>query len=255
MLKIGILDLGVERKELSKDTLRGKWHIITLQETIEYLEHDFLTSRFHETHYGGCAVLFNKDTFFSDIKVSSICLHDTRACEQDKITEGEPGWVVQLAVSRAAFCRQPRSGPKSFTVMSLHINNNYAKKRGIGKKLLLTIRAIMQEEHVDLVACDFNGAAWRQSNCSTPQPTSIFEEALADTDFPMPPGPTPLWGLGAVPGEWTDVCGFVKHPNSCDVWKIRLHGAFTLPREIMGLRQRDQSCHHEVWLHLDLVSN
>ena len=133
----------------------GKRHIITLQEAIEYLEHDFLTNRFHVTHYGGCAVLFNRDIFFSDIKVSSICLHDIRACEQDKIKEGEYGWVIQGVVSRAAFRRQPRSGRKSFTVMSLHINNNYAKKRGIEKKLLLTIRAIMLEEHVDLVAGDF----------------------------------------------------------------------------------------------------
>ena len=83
---------------------------------------------------------------------------------------------------------------KSFTVMSLHINNNYAKKRGIGKKLLLTIRAVMLEEHVDLVTGDFKGAAWRQSNSNNPQPTSIIEEAFADTDFPMPPCPTPLCG-------------------------------------------------------------
>ena len=102
--------------------------------------------------------------------------------------------------------------------MSLHINNNYAKKRGIGKKLLLTIRAVMLEEHVDLVTGDFKGAAWRQSNSNNPQPTSI----IADTDFPMPPGPTPLCVPGAVPGEWTDVCGFVNHPNSDDTWRIRL---------------------------------
>ena len=41
--------------------------------------------------------------------------------------------------------------------MSLHINNNHAKKRDIGKKLLLTFCAVMLEEHVDLVAGDFNG--------------------------------------------------------------------------------------------------
>ena len=71
----------------------------------------------------------------------------------------------------------------------------------------------------------------------------------------MPPGPTPCWGPGAVPGEWTDVCGVVKHPNSYDLWKVRLHGAFTIPCETLGLRPRYQSCHYEVWLHLDLVSN
>ena len=32
---------------------------------------------------------------------------------------------------------------------------NSVKKRGTGKKLLLTIRAIMLEEHVDVVAGDF----------------------------------------------------------------------------------------------------
>ena len=33
-------------------------------------------NRFHVSHYGGCAVLSNKDTFFSDVKVQSIYLHD-----------------------------------------------------------------------------------------------------------------------------------------------------------------------------------
>ena len=66
-----------------------------------------------------------------------------RACEQNKMKEGESGWVLQGVISRASFRRTPSSGQKSFTVAPLHINNNYAKKRGIGKKLLLTIRAIM----------------------------------------------------------------------------------------------------------------
>ena len=62
-------------------------------------------------------------------------------------------------------------------------------------------------------------------------PTQTFRCRLA---------PTPLWGPGTVPGEWTDVCGFVKPAKSHDVWKIRP------PRETLGRRQRDQSCHHEV---------
>ena len=45
-----------------------KWHIITLQEAIW----------FHMTHCGGCAILFTKDTFFTDIKVTSIYLHDLK---------------------------------------------------------------------------------------------------------------------------------------------------------------------------------
>ena len=65
-----------------------KWHIITLQEAIEYLDQEFLTNRFHVTQYGGCAILLNKDTFFPDIKVTSLYLHDLRYSQQDKVKEG-----------------------------------------------------------------------------------------------------------------------------------------------------------------------
>ena len=54
-----------------------------------------------------------------------------------------PGQGVQ---SRASFRRQPLSGQKTFTVLSLHINNIYDRKRGIGKKLIRTIRAVMLDE-------------------------------------------------------------------------------------------------------------
>ena len=164
--------------------------------------------------------------------------------------EGDSGWVLQGVLSRASFRRQPRSGQKTFTVLSLHINNVSAKKRGIGKKLILTIRAVMLDENVDLVAGDFNGAAWR---CDNRNNISTIEEAFADCALPMPPGPTPLWGPGSIPGNWADVCGFRKPPASDRHWKVRLCGAFSIPRDGLGLRPTDQSCHHEAWLHLDSV--
>ena len=49
---------------------------------------------------------------------------------------------------------------QNFSVMSLRISNIYAKKTGFAKKLILTIRAIMIGQHIDLVAGDFNGTAW-----------------------------------------------------------------------------------------------
>ena len=136
----------------------------TLQEAIEYVDHELLTNRFHVTHYGGRAVLFKKDTFFPDVKVKSIYLHDIRRVLPEKVVEGDSGWVLQGVLSRASFRRQPPSGQKTFTVVSLHISNIYVKKRGIGKKLILTICAVMLDEKVDLVAGDFNGAAWRRDN-------------------------------------------------------------------------------------------
>ena len=108
----------------------------------------------------------------------------------------------------------------------------------------------MLGEHVDLVAGDFNGAAWR---CRKRNNISTIEEAFADCALPTPPGPTPLWGPGSIPGCWADVCGFLKPPESDKYWKVRLHGAFSIPHETLGLRPTDQSCHHETWLHLDFV--
>ena len=116
----------------------------------------------------------------------------------DKVREGETGWVIQGVLARASFRRQPPSGQRSFTVLSLHISNNYAQKRGIGKKLFLTKRAVMLDGKVDLVAGDFNGAAWRRTTSASP--LSIIEEAFADGDLPLPPGPTPLWGSGGCAG-------------------------------------------------------
>ena len=181
----------------------------------------------------------HKDTFFSDIKVSSSYLHDTRACEQDKIKEGESGWVLQDVVSKACFRRQTRSGQNI-----LHGNvcahqqqlcqkawnweeaSSHYPRRDAGRALL--------ETSTELLGADQMVTAAKHRFSKTTWPHTV---------------------VGAVAGEWTDVCGFVKPPNSCDKWKVRLHGAFTIPRETLGLRPRDQSCHHEVWLHLHLVGN
>ena len=87
--------------------IAGKWHIITLQEAIEKVDHGLLTNRFHVTHYGGCAVLFSWDTFLPDIKVKSIHLDDVRHDLPDKVFDGESGWVIQGVISRASFRWQP----------------------------------------------------------------------------------------------------------------------------------------------------
>ena len=105
----------MEEWVLSRSKLQGNGTFITLQEAIEYVDHELLTNRFHVTHSGGCAVLFNKDTFFSDVKVDSIYLHDVRRVLPDKVMEGESGWVLQGVPSRASFRRQPLSGQKTYS--------------------------------------------------------------------------------------------------------------------------------------------
>ena len=105
-----------------------------------------------------------------------------------------------------------------------------------------------------MVAGDFNGAAWRRTSGSDRRPISIIEEAFANTSLPVPPGPTPLWGPGGATGEWADVCDFLKPPGSETGWQVRMHGAFTIPCGTLGLKENDQSCHHEVWVHLSHVN-
>ena len=52
------------------------------------------------------------------------------------------------------------------------------------QKLILTLRAIMISQQVDLFAGDFNGTAWR---CR-----STIDEAFTDCALPTPLCPTPL---------------------------------------------------------------
>ena len=66
------------KKDAFEKQIAGRWHIITLQEASDYVDHELLTNRFHVIHYAGCAVLFNKDTFYPNVDVKSINLHDTR---------------------------------------------------------------------------------------------------------------------------------------------------------------------------------
>ena len=142
-LSIYNLNPGPRRRkeDAFEQEIAGMWHIITLQEASEYVDHELLTNRFHVTHYAGCAVLFNKDTFHPNVDVKSTYLHDTRRDLPAQVMEGEQGWVLQGVLSRAIFRRPPVSEQKYFTVLSLHISNIYAKKKGIAKKLLLTLRA------------------------------------------------------------------------------------------------------------------
>ena len=138
------------------------------------------------THNAGCAILFNEDTYYANIDAKSY-LHDTRRDLPDQV---EQGWDLQGVLSRASFRRSAVSSQKFFTVLSLHVSNIYAKKKGIAKKLILTLRAIMISQEVDLVAGDFNGAAWR---CRSRDSLSTSDEAFTDCALPTPPGPTPLW--------------------------------------------------------------
>ena len=72
----------------------------------------------------------------------------------------------------------------------------------------------MIRENIDFVEGDFNGASWRRETGPKQHCDSTLEEALNNARLLVHPRSTPLWGSGGIPSEWTDVCGFVKPPNS-----------------------------------------
>ena len=53
--------------------------------------------------------------------------------------------------------------------------------------------------------------------------------------------------------RWSDVCGFINPPDSNERWSVQQHGAFPIRHEALSIWQTDQSCHHGVWLQLDIV--
>ena len=194
----GILDLDEVQKMLSRKQIAGKWHLITLQEASDYVDHAILQERFYVTHFAGCAVLFNKDTFYPNVDVKSIYFHDTRRVLHDLIVEGEHGWVLQGVVSRASFRRAASSGQTVFTVLSLHINNVFAKNRGIAKKIIQAVRSLMISKDIDLVAGDFNGAAWR---CRSRDNLSSIYEAFAHCALRFSAGPHTVVGTRIHPEQ------------------------------------------------------
>ena len=89
------------------------------------------------------------------------------------------------------------------------------------------------------------GDAARRNNISA------IDEAFTDCAFP-----TPLHHCGDLDQFRTAGLTSVKFlypPGSDRYWKVRMHGAFSIPRSTLGLRPTDQSCHHETWLHVDFV--
>ena len=60
----------------------------------------------------------------------------------------------------------------------------------------------MYQEQFDMVTGNLNGAAWRRKCSEDQRRHSTIEEAFANTNLPIPQGPTALWGPGGVNGEW-----------------------------------------------------
>ena len=107
--------------------------------------------------------------------------------------------MLQGVVAEASFCREPRSGGNFFFFEDCVSAHHSQLRQTIA--LLLTIGAIMLEEHVDLVACEINGLVGANQMVTAVNlpvslrkflPTQIFQWHLAPHRC-------------EVPNEWSDV--------------------------------------------------
>ena len=181
-----ICGLSKQTRLSLEDHIAGPWHIVPLQESVEFLQHEVITRQFHAVFFRGGAILFNKDTCEPDFQVKSAHVPADKAdCS---------GWAFEAVVSKARFRRIPRKGKFSFTVMSLHCHICTATKlRPRSAKnvlnVLLAVRTATIQHDIGLVAVDFNGANWRRRAGLERQYDSTLEEALKKARLLLPPAP------------------------------------------------------------------
>ena len=123
--------------------------------------------------------------------------------------------------------------------MCLHVNSECSKRRDIALDVVLKVRALVVEHHVDLVAVEFKRLVLatpraRQHRCA------CFWQA-----------PSPLWALGEGPKEsgWT-AAGSRSLARTMSR-SFKTDGALEHDRTALGLSAVDQTCHFQTCLRLD----
>ena len=142
------------------------------------------------------------------------------------------------------------AGQKTFTVLSLHKSNIYAKKWGIAKKLILTIRAIMIGQHIDLVAGHFYGTAWR---CRSRDKLSTIDQSIWTVSCLRPQAPhhcgdlDPFWTIGQTSADFSNHLALNVFGRCISMVHFPFHGSRLVYVPPI------KAAHHEAWLHLDFV--
>ena len=148
-----------------------RWHIVSLLETPELLQHVDITQQFHVAHFRRCAsTLVNLTLASSQIfKLADV------ACFV--------GWAFEAVGSRLRFrcLRNPRNCKSSCIVVSLHCQNAVAEKRSIALNVLLAVRTAMVQDDADIVAADLKGASWQRKEGTDQRFDRIREVAFKKT--------------------------------------------------------------------------
>ena len=205
----------------------GRFHAVILQEASDHVPH--ISDQFMPfTDSTDLAILLNKDTFEPDPTVLTF-----KADSTSKST-----WGMVLLIVRALLRRPSLSGTPTVTFCSVHIHNVVAKKRDASTELLEFLHAKMLEHNVDFIGGDFNMSAF-----------STVSDVFSDPEFSAP-GPSCLWGLGALDEQHRECTGFLIMPKRPHEWRVDSHGCYKFDNATLGLGPRDQSAHLPVFLHL-----
>ena len=170
--------------------------------------------------------------------------HQNRCAKKKKTDqEGESWWALQGVISRAFFRQQPRSGPTSFTVMSLHINN-FAKAWNREEALLHTSRRYARWARE-------SGCRWLQRSSMASdkrwQPSSdqdswgsICRHGLFNAIWP-----SPVVGLRRS-ARWMDLCvWFCEAPRH--LWQMEGSSVWSFHKSPRGPRPPSKSWQLPSW--------
>ena len=90
------------KEDAFEQQIAGRWHIITLQDASEYVDHETSHESLPRDPLRRLREFSSTRTLSTpDVDVKSIYLHDTRRDLPDQVMEGEQGWVMQGVLSRA----------------------------------------------------------------------------------------------------------------------------------------------------------
>ena len=211
---------------------RGREGAHALQEATEYFQHQCFTNHFYITHFAGCAILFN--TFHSDIQFNSVYIHSNR----NGAASGHERRTVRMGTTSRHL---PCLGPMDTAQWSILLYHDVAPHRqpirnvGFAKTCFLTDRTVMFQEQVDMAP---HGGA---SQAMGHRPSGTIEEAFCQHVLTCSAGPHTAVGDQVVyQANWVTHADLSSHRGSETEWHIRMHGAFQVPYDTLGIRRADQ---------------
>ena len=224
----------------------GRWHIVPLQESAEFLQHEDIARQFHVAHFRSCAALFIMFMLESDLEVKVIYLQLTR-----QTAAGGPSRPFCPELAFDAFPGTASRASQSCRCTA----TTWCKKRSIASNVPLAVRTAVVQEEVDMVARDFNGASWRRKSGPEQQFDSTLEDAFKNAKLFVPLGSFPFVGFWWNPKrlDWCMcICQATQSLSRSGSYEstVRLK---SIVKSWVSL-QKTRPSHYKTWIHLSHVS-